>query len=125
MRSAHSGFKSPLAPLLPALGVAGGAKPPGLTEERQQLFTVAVRTADPSEAGARVAAVEIAFDDLPDHRPEMTVLLLEAVLVDRQEPVKIMEQDPVEDCALRMARAVDSPHIGRADSKCVPESHRR
>jgi len=121
MRSAHSGFKSPLAPLLPALGVAGGAKPSGLTEERQQLFTVAVRTADPSEAGARIAAVEIAFDDLLDDRPEMTVLLLKTALVDRQEPVEVVEQDPIEDGALRMTRAVDSRHIGKADSRSVPK----
>ena len=51
----------------------------------------------------------------------MTVLLLKAVLVDRREPVEIIEQHPVEDRALRMARAVDSRHIRRADSKSVPE----
>ena len=34
------------------------------------MFTVAVRTADSGEAGARVAAVEIALDDLLDDRPE-------------------------------------------------------
>jgi hypothetical protein len=64
------GLPRPLAPLFPALGVAGGAKPSGLTGERQQLFTVAVRTADPSEAGARITAVEIALDNLLDDRPE-------------------------------------------------------
>jgi hypothetical protein len=31
-----------------------------------------------------------------------------------------MEQHPIEDRALRMARAVDSRHIGKADSRSVP-----
>jgi len=31
-----------------------------------------------------------------------------------------MEQHPVEYRALRMARAIDSRHIGMADSKSVP-----
>jgi len=115
------GLPHPLAPLFPALGVAGGAKPWGLTGERQQLFTVAVRTADPSEAGARIAAVEIALDDLLDDRPEMTVLLLKTALVDSQEPVEVMEQDPIEDRVLRMSRTVDSRHIGKADSRSVPK----
>ena len=40
------------------------------------------------------------------------MLLLEPALVFRQEALKIMEQHPVEDRVLRMARAVDSRHIG-------------
>jgi hypothetical protein len=46
------------------------------------MFTVAVRTADSGKARARIAAVEVALDDFPDDRPEMTVLLLKAALVD-------------------------------------------
>jgi len=114
------GLPHPSAPFLPALGVAGGTETAGLAGERQQMFTAAVRAADPGEAGARVAAVEVALDDLLDHRPEMTVLLLEAALVGCQEPIEVMEQDPIEDRALRMARTIDSRHIGRADSKSVP-----
>jgi hypothetical protein len=114
------GLPHPCAPLLPALGVAGGAESAGLAGERQQLFTVAVRTADPGEAGARIAAVEIALDDILDDRPEMAVLLLEAAFVDSQEPVEMMKQHPIEGRALRMARAVDSRHTGRADSRNVP-----
>jgi hypothetical protein len=56
------------------------------------MFTVTVRTADPGEAGARIATVEIALDDLLDDRPEMTVLLLKAGLVGCQEPVEAMER---------------------------------
>lgn len=84
------------------------------------MFTVAVRTADPGEAGARIAAVEIALDDLLDDRPEMTVLLLEAVLIGCQEPVEVMEQDPAEDRALRLARTICSRHIEKADSRNMP-----
>jgi hypothetical protein len=36
-----------------------------------------------------------------------------------------MERHPIEDRALRMTRTIDPLHIGRADSKYVPESHRR
>jgi hypothetical protein len=31
-----------------------------------------------------------------------------------------MEEHPVEDRAFRMARAIDSRHIGKADSRSVP-----
>ena len=101
--------------------MAGGAEAAGLAGKRQQTFTVAVRATDPGEAGTGVSAVEITLDDLLDDGPEMTVLLLEAALVLCQEPVEVMEQDPIEDRALRMARTVDSRHIGRADSRSVPE----
>jgi len=114
------GLPHPLAPLLPALGVAGGTEAAGLAGERQQMFTVAVRAADPGEAGARIAAIEVTLDDFPDDWPEMTVLLLKTAFVDRQEPVEVMEQHPIEDRALRMARTIDSRHIGGADSRCVP-----
>jgi len=36
-----------------------------------------------------------------------------------QEPVEVMEQDPIEDRALRMARTVDSRHIGGAVSRSM------
>jgi hypothetical protein len=101
--------------------MAGGAESPRLAGERQQMFTAAIRAADPGEAGTRVAAVEIALDDLLDDRPELAVLLLETALVRCQEPVEVMEQHPIEDRTLRMARTVDSRHIGRVDPKSVPE----
>jgi len=85
------------------------------------MFTVAVRAADPGEAGARIAAVEIALDDILDDRPEMAVLLLKTAFVDRLEPVEVMEQHPIEDRPLWMLRAIDSRHIGKADSRGVPK----
>jgi len=42
---------------------------------------MAVRAADPGEARAGVAAVEVALDDLLNDRPEISELLLEAYLV--------------------------------------------
>ncbi len=81
---------------------------------------MAVRAADPGEARAGVAAVEVALDDLLDDRPEIPVLLLEAPLVFGQEPVEVMEQHTVEDRAFRMSRTIDSLHIGNADSRSVP-----
>jgi len=84
------------------------------------MFTVAIRAADPGEVGARIATVEIALDDLLDDRPEMTILLLKAALVDCQEPVEVMEQHPIEDRALRMTRTIDPLHIGATDSRSEP-----
>jgi hypothetical protein len=53
---------------------------------------------------------------------EIGVVLLETALVDCQEQVEAMEQHPIEDCALRMTRARDPRHIGRADSKSMSKS---
>jgi hypothetical protein len=53
-------------------------------------------------------------------RPEIPIFLLEPALVFPQEALKIIDQHPVEDRPFRMARAVDSRHIGRAVSKSMP-----
>jgi hypothetical protein len=50
----------------------------------------------------------------------MPVLPLEAPLIGCEEPVEVMEKHSVEDHAFRMARTIDSRHIGNADSKNVP-----
>jgi len=67
-----------------------------------------VRAADAGKAAARVAAIQVALDNLFDDGPEEAVLLLEAALILRKEPVKIMEEHAVEDGALRMSRTIDS-----------------
>ena len=53
-------------------------------------------------------------------RPEIPIFPLEPRLVCGDETVEVEEQHPVEDRALRMARAVDSRHSHKADSKSVP-----
>jgi hypothetical protein len=58
-------------------------------------------------------------------RTEKAIFLLVPAFVLPQEALKIMEQHPVEDRALRMASTIDARHIGRADSKSVPETYRR
>jgi hypothetical protein len=50
-----------------------------------------VRAADPGESALRIAAVEIALDDLLDDRPEKTVLSLETLLIFGEESVEMME----------------------------------
>jgi hypothetical protein len=45
---------------------------------------------------------------------------LEAALIFGQEAFGMMEDHPVQDRALRMARTIDSRHIGGTDSKIVP-----
>jgi hypothetical protein len=84
------------------------------------VFRMTVRATDPGKARARVSAIEVALDNFLDDRSEIPIFLLEPALVLRQEALKIMEQHPVENRALRMARAIDSRHIRNADSKSVP-----
>jgi hypothetical protein len=55
------------------------------------MFTVAVRAADPGEAGAGVTAIEVTLDDRLADRPEMTILLLKAALVYSQESIEVMK----------------------------------
>jgi len=62
--------------------VSSAARSAGKRPHWRKRPAAAARTPDPGEAGARVAAVEIALDDLLDHRPEMTALLLETAFVD-------------------------------------------
>jgi hypothetical protein len=59
-------------------------------------------------------------EHFPDDRPEIAVFPLEARLIFDEEPLEVVKQHPVEDGPLRMARTVDSRHIGKADSKSVP-----
>jgi hypothetical protein len=53
--------------------MTGRAKAPRLAGERQQMFRMTVRTADPGKARAGVAAVEIALDDLLNDLPEKPI----------------------------------------------------
>jgi len=54
-----------------------------------------IRTADAGEPAAWVAAVEIALDHILNDWPEEARLLLEAALVSCQEPVEVMEEQPI------------------------------
>jgi len=76
--------------------------------EHQEVLRSAVGTTDAGEPAARVAAVQVALDDLLDNRPEEPVLFLETTLILRQEAIEVMKQHPVEDRPLRMSRAIDS-----------------
>jgi hypothetical protein len=53
----------------------------------------------------------------------MPVFLLEPPLVSDEEPLEMMEDNPVEDRPLRMARTIDSRYIARVDSRTAPEDH--
>jgi len=56
------------------------------------------------ESATGIAAIKVALNDLLDDRPEEAVLSLEAALVLGQEALKMMEQHPVENRALRMSK---------------------
>jgi hypothetical protein len=81
---------------------------------------MAVGTADAGEPAARIAAVEVALDDLLNDGPEEAVLSLKAALVLHQEPVEVMEEHGVEDGALGMTGTIGSGHGGRMVSRNRP-----
>jgi len=110
----------PLAPLLKPLGMARRAKSSGLAGKHQQMFRPAAWAPDPGKAAARIAAIEIALDDLLDDRPEKAVFPLEPALVFRDEPLEMVEKHPVENGPFRMTRAIDSRHIGNEVSRNAP-----
>jgi hypothetical protein len=101
-------FPHPLPPFLKPFGVTGGAKPSGLAGKHQKVFCPAVRTTDPGEPAARIAAVEILLDDVFDDGTEIAIVPLESVLVFRDEPLEMMEKHPVKDGLLRVTGAIDS-----------------
>jgi len=84
------------------------------------MFRPAAWTPDPGKSTAGIAAVKIFFDDILDDRPEITIVPLEPALVFRDEPLEMMKKHPVENGAFRMARAVDSRHIGDEVSRNAP-----
>jgi hypothetical protein len=79
-----------------------------------------IGTADPGKPAARIAAVQIFFNDVLNDGPEEPVLSLEAALILDQEPLEIMEEHPVEDRALGMSRTIESRHGGRMASRNGP-----
>jgi hypothetical protein len=91
-------------------------------EKAAVLLCPAVRTPDPGKAALRIAAVEIALDDILDDRPEISIVPLEPALIFRDEPLKMMKKHPIENGAFRMTRAIYSRHGGRKASRNGPTS---
>jgi hypothetical protein len=100
--------------------MARRAKPSGLAGKHQKMFRPAAWAPNPGESATGIAAVEIALDDVLDDRPEETIVPLESALVFGDEPLEMMKKHPVENGAFRMARAVDSRHIGNEASRNAP-----
>ncbi len=67
---------------------------------------MAVGTTDAGEPAARIAAIEVSFNDFLDDGPEEARLLLEAALVFCQETVEVMKQHSIEDGSLGMPRTI-------------------
>jgi len=103
-------FPHPLTPLLKPLGMARGTETAGAAGEHQESFFATVRTADAGKPAAGIAAIEVALDHVLDDWPKEAVFLFEATFILRQEPVEVMEQDPVECSPLGMSRTVNSCH---------------
>ena len=71
----------PLPPFLQPLGMTGRTEGPRLTGKHQKMFCPAARAPNPGKAAARIAAVQIALDDVLDDRTEIAVCLLETLFV--------------------------------------------
>jgi hypothetical protein len=102
----------PRASLLRLLGVARRAKSPGAVRKHQEAFLPTVVTADAGEPVARVAAFQIALDEFRNNGLKESILLLEEAFILSQESVKMMEENAVEDGALRMPGTINSWHHG-------------
>jgi hypothetical protein len=77
--------------LLQPLGMAGGTEAAGAAGEHQEVFRMAVGTADAGKPATRIAAVEITLDHFLDDRPEEAVLVFKTFLIPGQETVEIMK----------------------------------
>jgi len=84
------------------------------------MFPPAARTADPGEAGAGIAAVEVLIDHLFDDRTEKAVFPFKTLFIFRQEALKMMKKHPVKNSLLWMTRTVEPGHIGTEESRNAP-----
>lgn len=71
--------------------MAGGTEAAGAAGEHQEAFRMAVGTADADEPAARLAAVEVSFNDLLDDGPEEAIFPLKTALIFSQETVEVMK----------------------------------
>jgi hypothetical protein len=110
----------PLTPFFQPLGMTGGTEPPGLVGKHQKMFRPAAWAPDPGKPAAGIAAIEIFFDNILDDRPEIPIFPLKTALVFRDESFKIMKEHPIEDCLLRMTRAIYSCHSRNVKSRIEP-----
>jgi hypothetical protein len=67
-----------------------------------------------------ITAVEILLDNTLDHRTEITILLLEPMLIFSEEPLKIVKEYPVKHRVFRMTLAIDPCHGREDDSQNGP-----
>ncbi|MFO7866265.1 MAG: hypothetical protein R6V02_05565 [Candidatus Aminicenantes bacterium] len=110
----------PLAPLLTALGMTRWTKSARLAGKHQQPLFPAVRTPDTGKPAHRIAAIEIFFNNIFNDWTEISVFLLETILIFSEKLLEIMKKHPVEYCEFRMTLAVDPCHGGRDGSKNEP-----
>ena len=57
-----------------------------------------------------IATVEIALDNILYDRPEISIILLETILIFCKKPLEIMEKNPIEDRTLWVMLMVDPCH---------------
>ncbi len=86
-----------------------------MARKREQVFALALRTAQAREAAEQPAAVEIGLDGAGDHRAQRAGRALEALLVSAGVVVEVALEEPVKGGALRMTRPID--RLGLADEQ--------
>jgi len=103
--------------------VAGGAEPPALAGERQQVLVLAVVAAHAGEAVGEVPAAHELLDHLRDDRAQEAVLAFVNIGVDLQERVEMRVQAPPKRRGLRVAGAVDLlRHAPQCTTEGVPSN---
>ncbi len=111
----------PLAPFLTAFGMAGRTEATGFAGKHEQPLLPAVGTPNTGKATHGIATVEILLDNILDDRTEISILLLETVLIFCKKPLKTMKKDPIEDRALWVMLMVNPCHNRDKDSGNGPE----
>ncbi len=110
----------PLTPLLTALGMTRWTKSACFAGEHQQPLFPAVRTPDAGKSAHRIAAVEVFLNDILNDGTEITILLLEPILIFLKEPLEIIKEHPVKNRVFRMTLAIDPCHGKDRDSRKGP-----
>jgi hypothetical protein len=103
----------PLGPDREAFRVAAGAEVPAFAGEGEQVLVGTVVTPDAREAVLEDAAGEELVRDLRDHGAPRAVLVREALVVHRLQPLHVIRHQPKQRRRLRTPGLVDAEGRGR------------
>jgi hypothetical protein len=108
--------KGPLSPFLTAFAMAGGIESACLAGKHQESLFPTVRAPHACKSAHRITAVEILLDHILNHRTEISVLLLETILIFSKELLNIIIENRIKNGIFRMTLTVDPGHSREDDS---------